>query len=62
MNQVPERPGLGDGDKARRGHQWSWVSVLTLGAFVIILTNWLDRGGWLPAIFLARSSEGVSGF
>lgn len=53
MTVAPERPGLDDGDKARRGHRQTWGAVLVLGSLVIILTNWLGSGGWLPAIILA---------
>lgn len=53
MNLAPERPGLDDGDRARRGHRLSWGLVFVLGICVIISTAIFDRGGWLPAIILA---------
>ena len=39
MTVVPERPGLGDGDKARRGHQRAWIGVLVFGFILITVAN-----------------------
>ena len=52
MTLIPERPGLDDGDKARRGHQKAWSLVLGIGFLLIILANVFSWGGWPPAIAL----------
>lgn len=52
MTLIPERPGLDDGDKARRGHQKAWGVVLGIGFLLIILTSAFDLGGWWTAILL----------
>lgn len=52
MTLIPERPGLDDGDKARRGHQKAWGAVLGIGFLLIILTSAVGLGGWWTAILL----------